>query len=51
VQRNRLTLRVALPEPDVASVQGAQALFQVALSQARGNADETSTDEEGPSTQ
>jgi hypothetical protein len=51
VQRNRLTLRVALPEPDVASVQGALALFQMALLQARGNADETSADEEGPSTQ
>ncbi|HEX5683384.1 MAG TPA: hypothetical protein VFY73_05050 [Ideonella sp.] len=51
VQRNRLTLRVALPEPDVASVQAAQALFAMALTQARVTADEPSADDEGPSTQ
>jgi hypothetical protein len=51
VQRNRLTLRVALPEPDVASVQAAQALFAMALTQARVTADEPSADDEGPPTQ
>ena len=34
-QRGRLTLRVALAEPDVASVQAALALFEMALTQAR----------------
>ncbi len=33
--RGRLTLRVALPEPDVASVQASLALFDLALAQAR----------------
>jgi hypothetical protein len=33
--RGRLTLRVALPEPDVASVQAAMSLFDLGLSQAR----------------
>ncbi|MEK8034888.1 hypothetical protein AACH06_29080 [Ideonella sp. DXS29W] len=46
VQRNRLTLRVALPEPDVATVQGAQALFEMALGQARVMADEPGGDED-----
>lgn len=33
--RGRLTLRVALPEPDVAAVQAAMSLFELALTQAR----------------
>jgi hypothetical protein len=33
--RGRLTLRVALPQPQVASVQASMALFEVALAQAR----------------
>lgn len=51
VQRNRLTLRVALPEPDVASVQAAQALFELARVQAGVTADEPGADEEGPPSQ
>jgi hypothetical protein len=35
VHRNRLTLRVALGEPDVATVQSSLALFETALAQAR----------------
>lgn len=34
-QRGRLTLRVAVAEPDVASVRAAMALFEMALAQAR----------------
>lgn len=51
LQRNRLTLRVALPEPDLATVQAAQALFDMALAQARGTADEASEDDLGPPSQ
>lgn len=46
VQRGRLTLRVALPEPDVASVQAALALFQLALAQARQTAHEAAAEED-----
>jgi hypothetical protein len=45
LQRNRLTLRVALAEPDLVTVQAAQALFDTALSQARGAPDEPAEDE------
>lgn len=45
VHRHRVTLRVALPEPDLATVQAAQALFDAALTQARGTADEPPDDE------
>ncbi|WP_374565430.1 hypothetical protein [Ideonella sp.] len=52
VHRNRLTLRVALPDPDVATVQAAQNLFELALEQARVTADEPAADEdEGPPSQ
>jgi hypothetical protein len=44
VQRGRLTLRVAMPVPDVALVQAAQALFAVALEQARLAAQAASED-------
>jgi hypothetical protein len=46
VQRSRLTLRVALPEPDVASVQAALALFQLALAQARQTAHEAAAEDD-----
>lgn len=46
VQRGRLTLRVALPEPDVASVQAAQALFELALAQARQTAHEAAEEDD-----
>lgn len=48
VQRGRLTLRVAMPEPDVAAVQAAQALFALALEQARLTADEAAAEDEDP---
>lgn len=52
VHRNRVTLRVALPEPDLASVQAAQILFDTALAQARGAADEPGDDDDlGPPSQ
>jgi hypothetical protein len=38
--RGRLTLRVAVPEPDVTAVQAAKELFEVALAQARLTAPE-----------
>jgi hypothetical protein len=47
VHRGRLTLRVALPEPDVASVQAAHALFELALAQARLTAYEAAADDGG----
>lgn len=46
VQRGRLTLRVALPEPDVAAVQAAQALFELALAQARQTAHEAAAEDD-----
>ena len=46
VHRGRLTLRVAMPEPDVATVQASHALFELALAQARQTAYEASEDDE-----
>jgi len=46
VHRGRLTLRVAMPEPDVNSVHAAHALFELALAQARLTADEAAADDE-----
>jgi hypothetical protein len=49
VQRGRLTLRVALPEPDVGSLQASLSLFELALAQARQTAHEAA--DEGNSSQ
>jgi hypothetical protein len=48
LQRGRLTLRVALPEPDVEAVKGAQALFALALEQARLTAHEAAAEGDDP---
>jgi hypothetical protein len=49
VQRSRLTLRVAMPDPDVASVRASQELFEVALAQARLTAEEAAEEDPGDS--
>jgi hypothetical protein len=49
VQRSRLTLRVAMPDPDVASVRASQELFEVALAQARLTAEEAADEDPGDS--
>ncbi len=47
VHRGRLTLRVALPEPDVATVQSSLALFDTALAQARLSTHLDAAEDEG----
>jgi hypothetical protein len=49
VQRSRLTMRVAMPEPDVTLVRASQELFEVALAQARLTAEEAAEADPGDS--